>query len=315
MKQFIWILCGIFLSGLLLGALSACGADQFGVTVMTTGGGQAEDAPEDSASEEDAGSGEQTGSQYTDACPASPEPVEAVRARSAAYGEVLWNALLRGTLPDGENLDWLSAEDAAANEFAVCDVDGDGEEELLLRWTNACVAGTADFVFRYDSQRVSLEFQEFAGVEFYAGGAAKAPWSHNQGWAGRFWPYNLYQYNGETESYVDIGSVDAWDRSLFEDDEALSAAFPADADADGDGLVYYILTGEWYKNSRTPDGGNLDGTLWGVRPVDGPDMENWLSFHTGGTEPVQLPLQKLTEDNIAALGAPKPDVTYPEPAG
>lgn len=27
MKQFIWMLCGIFVSGLLLGTLSACGAE------------------------------------------------------------------------------------------------------------------------------------------------------------------------------------------------------------------------------------------------------------------------------------------------
>lgn len=31
MKQFIWMLCGIFLSGLLLGTLSACGAEPRGI--------------------------------------------------------------------------------------------------------------------------------------------------------------------------------------------------------------------------------------------------------------------------------------------
>ena len=36
MKQFIWMLCGIFVSGLLLGTLSACGADQFSTCVITT---------------------------------------------------------------------------------------------------------------------------------------------------------------------------------------------------------------------------------------------------------------------------------------
>lgn len=312
MKQFIWMLCGIFLSGLLLGTLSACGANQYGVMFITTGQPSQEEQAEAPAE--------------PDPAPAEPDPTPAEEAspsaapdedtaRRLAYGKVLWDALLTGELPDGENLDWLSAEDAAKNEFALCDLDGDGEEELLLRWTNACVAGMTDFVFRYDGEAVSLAFQEFAGTEFYAGAAAKAPWSHSQGWAGRFWPFNLYQYDAETKSYTEIGSVDAWDRSLFEDDEALSATFPSGIDADGDGLVYYILTGEWYKNSRVPSDGSLDGRLWGVDPVDGPDMENWLSFYTGGTEPLPLPLQTLTEDHIAALGAPKPDVIYPEPAG
>ena len=49
MKHFIWMLCGIFLSGLLLGTLSACGADSHVTAFVTTGqpsGGEAESAPE-----------------------------------------------------------------------------------------------------------------------------------------------------------------------------------------------------------------------------------------------------------------------------
>ncbi len=47
MKHFIWMLCGIFLSGLLLGTLSACGADSHVTAFVTTGqpsGGEAEPA-------------------------------------------------------------------------------------------------------------------------------------------------------------------------------------------------------------------------------------------------------------------------------
>ncbi len=36
MKQFIWMLCGIFVSGLLVGTLSACGAEQYSVCTITT---------------------------------------------------------------------------------------------------------------------------------------------------------------------------------------------------------------------------------------------------------------------------------------
>lgn len=313
MKHFIWMLCGIFLSGLLLGTLSACGAGQVktsGVLIVNDGkSAPAQEDAEDSAPEE-------SGGDFVPAEETSPSATpDEDAARRLAYGKVLWDAYEQGVLPDGTRLDWTSAEDAAENQFAVCDVDGDGEEELLLRWTNASVAGMADFVFRYDSQGVGLEFQEFAGVEFYGSGAAKADWSHNQGWAGRFWPFNLYRYDGSTGAYQEIGAVDAWDRSLFEDDEALSAAFPQDADADGDGLVYYLLTGDWALNSRVPADGTLDGRLWGVDPVDGPDMENWLNIYIDGAEPVQLPLRKLTEDNIAALGAPEPDYPAGEPLG
>ena len=36
MKQFIWMLCGIFVSGLLLGTLSACGAEPYSVGTIAT---------------------------------------------------------------------------------------------------------------------------------------------------------------------------------------------------------------------------------------------------------------------------------------
>ena len=34
MKQFIWMLCGIFVAGLLLGTLSACGAEELEIPLQ-----------------------------------------------------------------------------------------------------------------------------------------------------------------------------------------------------------------------------------------------------------------------------------------
>lgn len=315
MKQFIWMLCGIFLSGLLLGTLSACGAEHKAVIFATTeqpSAGESVSAGEPVSIEDTVSNPEdnteapteETSTADTNNTAGSSTAPDEDAARSLAYGQVLKDALLKGVLPNGENLDWIDAEAASENQFAVYDLDGDGEEELLLRWTNASMAGTTDFVFQYDGQGVNLEFEEFAGVQFYASGAAKADWSHNQGWAGRSWPFNLYRYDSSTGTYAEAGSVDAWDRSLFEDDETLSAAFPQAADKDGDGLVYYILTGEWYHNNRVPSDGNLDGKLWGVDPVDGPDVDKWLESYTGGEYPIQLPLQKLTTEKISLICDP-----------
>ncbi len=83
MKHFIWMLCGIFISGLLLGTLSACGAPS------TQIGPEAEE-------------------------PAGPATApDGDTARRAAYGKVLWDAYLQGVLPGGEALDWLNVESAA----------------------------------------------------------------------------------------------------------------------------------------------------------------------------------------------------------
>ena len=36
--------------------------------------------------------------------------------------------------------------------------------------------------------------------------------------------------------------------------------------------------------------------------MDGADVDNWLSFYADGTEPIPLPLQDLTIENISGLG-------------
>lgn len=292
MKQFIWMLCGIFLSGLLLGTLSACGADQFSTAVITTAKSSAPEKEKEVPVEvQDGGT-----------------------ARRLAYGKALWDMALQGVLPEGDRLDWTSPEAAAENRFALADVDGDGEEELVVCWTNACVAGMRGLVYGYHDGRLRTELFEFPDLTFYGTGAVTAGWSHSQGWAGRFWPINVYQYAPETDDYTLVGAVDAWDFEDTKGDPNLSAFFPREVDADGDGLVYYILTGEWYKQERTAPDGSLY-QLWSTDPVDGPALEEWLASYTGVAEALDIPFQALNEANIAALGCPKPDVTYPEPAG
>ena len=293
MKHFIWMLCGIFVSGLLLGTLGGCGADQFSTAVITT-------------------------TRFP-----SPEKEEEVPVevqdddteRRLAYGKALWDMYLLGLRPDGEELDWTSPEESAQNRFALADVDGDGAEELAVCWTNACVAGMQGLVYGYEDGTLRLALYEFPDLTFYGNGAVTAGWSHSQGWAGRFWPINVYQFDSETGDYTQVGAVDAWDLECTEGDEALTAAFPRETDADGDGLVYYILTGEWYQKDRTPSDGRLDGRLWETDPVDRAALDEWLDSYTGGTEPLEISYQPLTEENIAALGYPKPDVTYLEPVG
>jgi len=309
------MLCGIFLSGLLLGTLSACGADQFAPVLMVTGQ-SAEDqevpAPEEAespAESEAPEAGPETG-EGTPAAPADrdktpPEseevPADTDEARRLAYGKVLWDAYLQGILPDGTILDRPGGGDTLlapieGNEFALADVNGDGEKELLLSWTTASTAGSICKVFGCNGGKIREELSEFPNPRFYANGAAEADWSHNQGLAGRFWPFNAYRYDSESGVYESVGGVDAWDSDYD------SNIFPYDADADGDGLVYYLLPPDW------------DGQ-YGMGPADGAEYERWRNAYLEGAEELEIPWRALTEESIAALGAPKPAVTYPEPAG
>lgn len=319
MKQFIWMLCGIFVSGLLLGTLSACGAEQYSVCTITT------EKPS-AAQEESPALGEppESGAEEPLEEPPAPSPkpgasitAEEDQARMLAYGKVLWDMYLLGLRPDGEELERATdLGPAEGNRFALVDLNGDGAEELIVCWDQACMAGMQGLVYTYDypEEELRLVLSEFPALTFYENGTVAADWSHNQGWAGRFWPYTLYQYSPDSGVYEETGSVDAWDLECVEGDERLAAAFPSEADADGDGLVYYILTGEWYRNDRTPSGG-LDGRLWDTDPVDGADLEDWLNAYTGGAEPLKIPYRHLEEVSISDLGCPRPEVTYPEPVG
>ena len=122
----------------------------------------------------------------------------------------------------------------------------------------------------------------------------EAQWSHNQGLAGEFWPYFLYRYNAETDQYENCGGADAWDKSVAKTKEQ-GEVFPDDIDADQDGVVYYLLPADW--------DGNYDR-----KPVDGEEYRTWReSFLEGASKLDDIWFWQLKEENIAILGAEKPN--------
>lgn len=217
------------------------------------------------------------------------------------FGEILWNAYLKGELPDGSKLDWTSSKGAAENHFAVTDIDGDGKEELLLSWTNASMAGHSFVIFGCRQGAVYTQFSGFPSLRFYDNAAIEEDWSHNQGWSGRFWPHYAYRYNPQSDLYEQVGFVEGWDKRV------VSEGFPDDIDADGDGLVYDVRSADadWTSGSRY----ELE------RMMDGPAYEEWRQSYLNGSQEVEIGLIPLTEENIAALGAPKPIAHEVKPVG
>lgn len=208
-----------------------------------------------------------------------------VRSRYASFLEDL---IMGRPLPDGLN---LSSEDRpnspagyAGNQFAVYDVDGDGREELLLSYSTTMVANQGTYVldYRADTDTLLLQSPDRLGLEpiFYENGTALSPWSHNQGFGGRFWPYDVYHYDAQTDSYTFGGSADAWDREIS-DQNADFPAFPEELDVSGSGFLYY-----------------LDGD---ETPVDEAVYLQWLEGHTEGSDPLPVQWFALTEQNIARL--------------
>lgn len=166
-------------------------------------------------------------------------------------------------------------------QFAIFDVDGDGEEELLVTVSNTYMAGMRLAVYGYDaaSDAVRLEIDGFPAVIFYPG-MIKMMASHNQGRAGDvLWPYSVLTYDAQTDSYQVSCFVDAWDRSISETDFERNP-YPADIDTDNVGHVYLISDSS------------------GTRTLNRAAYEKWEAEMFAGKEDIFIPWQKLTAENI-----------------
>ncbi len=203
-----------------------------------------------------------------------------------AYAAALETLLQRHLLPDGTDAGEQFG-DITENQFAVYDVDRDGKDELILLYSTTATAGMAGYIFSYEKETGALQtqLQEFPSLTFYENGFVKAGWSHNQGLAGNFWPYSLYQYDANSDRYTLVGMVDAWDKSFSETDYQ-NRPFPSDIDKSGTGVVYYIME---------------DGQYDTTNPVDASAYDAWVDAHSGGASEMQIQYRNLTEENISQI--------------
>lgn len=219
--------------------------------------------------------------------PAEPDkPMDNLDDMYNAYFTALENLIQKHILPDGTD-GGEPTGDMSENKFAVYDVDNDGKEELIILYSTTITAGMAGCIFAYDSETGALqtELQEFPLLTFYNNGIVKALWSHNQGLAGDFWPYNLYQYNPDSDSYVLVGMVDAWDKNYRETDDQ-NNPFPSDIDKSGTGIVYYIMEDGQYDNTH---------------PADASEYNEWVNAYIGDASEIQIQYMDLTEENISQI--------------
>lgn len=213
------------------------------------------------------------------------ERVAAADPVRAAYRSVLEDIYTDGLYPDGN----MMPPEISYMDFAVVDLDGDSWEELLVQYTGAPVAARHTYVYGYDPATGQLfeKLMEYPDLEFYDNGAVVAYSSHNQGHAGRFWPYSVYRYDAGTGRYEMAGFANALDRETLAAADPALPSFPYDADRDGDGLVYY-LTEEPY--------GEAD-------PVDGAEYEAWRDGWLSGASQLELRWEALSPENIRMVTA------------
>ncbi|MBQ9279442.1 MAG: hypothetical protein IJ215_00085, partial [Clostridia bacterium] len=209
---------------------------------------------------------------------------EEEKERMSYYEKALRDLYYNSILPDGTEVAIGMADDIMNDKFAICDIDNDGIDELIISHGASYMAGKMELIYEYDAQNHEFqrEFLEFPLVAYYDNGVLEAGWSHNQGKAGEyFWPYTLYQYDSTKDEYEKIAMVDAWDkfyRGGFPDEE-----FPDEIDYDGNGMIYYIMNDDSFRYEN---------------PVDDEAYKSWRESYLGNAKEVRVAFQNLTGENI-----------------
>lgn len=243
------------------------------------------------ASASGSGSGNASGS-ASGSEPVNVPTAEEVQTARKTLEDAVESLRTTGTLPGFEEVLNLPLGEASYR-YDIADVDGDGYEELYLVQDGGYMAAMVALILDGQGGKLRAELSEFPTLTAYDNGCIRADASHNHGLAGDFWPYALYRYDAESDSYQRIAQVDAWDGRLYAQDYA-GNPFPKDVDVSGAGIVYYVAEdGELYGE---------DGAF-AVAPMDQADFEKWEASWQGNASVVQYPLENaIVADDMQAAG-------------
>lgn len=202
------------------------------------------------------------------------------RTLQTIHDELYWPEL-----PDAGEINLWEPGTIEDEQFALFDVDGDGQEELLVSVSNTNTAGMCEIIYGYNPQTdgVRVEAQNYVAVTHYPG-ILKADASHNQGYAGDIlWPYTLQFYQEAKDTYEDAFYVDAWCKAITDYDPYAEMPYPEDIDTEQDGYVYLVTENEQKQIlNRT-------------------DYQKWEAELFAQKEPLTIPWQKMTTANICLL--------------
>ncbi len=196
------------------------------------------------------------------------------------YREVLENIYYNCEFP---GWDYKNYTIDVSIDFAVYDIDSDGRNELLVTFDHRVI-------YVYDHNADGNLVQQFSGYiksDFYENGAVRVYSAHNQTHSFEVYPFAMYKYNSETDSYDKCGDVCGIDKDIVDMvnqqiEEAGGTDFldyPAEYDTSSSGTVYY-----WVNEA--------------VEPLDVTEYNEYYEQFTEGSEVIDIPFMKLTEENI-----------------
>ncbi|MBE6765826.1 MAG: hypothetical protein E7546_08175 [Ruminococcaceae bacterium] len=218
--------------------------------------------------------------------PPAAEPIFA-ETRQEAYYLAMSRFSTDCFFPDGSFAEGLEDDTFGKmedNSFAVCDVDGDGNEELVIIFKTTCRALLSARVYDYNEETGELieEWEACPSVKFYDNGYAVSNHPKNET-HGTVWPYAVYCHMADTDKYEFVANV----HSLCDDVESMPDCpwdYPYEVDVSGHGEVYYV------------------DTTWGAyeegRALDITEYEAWLDSKIGDAKEINVEYFPITQENV-----------------
>lgn len=216
----------------------------------------------------------------------------------AAYQELLKGFMAdlnQGRFARLPGVEWEAEGGYSGDRFAICDIDGDGSQELLLQHNTTAVAGMREYIFRYNTVTEEAELQGsfFPGVTYLENGYLMEPRSHNQQ-ASPIWPYDLWRYLPRSDSYQTEAFVTGYNAA---GGNVYAPSGIVNAPEQG---------GVWYAVS-TPVGPVEPGLYpgqWDSRTMNGAEYLRWAKDVFGTARELRPDWHNLTSENVDAYVAP-----------
>lgn len=203
------------------------------------------------------------------------------------YRSIMEKIVSEHVLPGGVDLQWgeIDMTQISDSQFAVYDIDMDGEDELIVQSLSGSSASMREYIYGYDIFTGGIK-EEFSGPlidQYFDNGCMISTALHNYSQSTALWPYTVYSYDKESDAYLYVADVFSWDRTLGEDD-----AFPEDIDQDGDGILYIL-------SSMDDQGGEVRTIL------DFAEYDSWLETYLAKANEIVVPYISITPENIIGI--------------
>lgn len=198
------------------------------------------------------------------------------------YAVSLITLINEQTLPNGEIVKYISDPESDPLQFAICDINNDGKEELLLHLPYDTCETSGHFIYTENIENTGLEdlcsFNE--DTVYYETGFIKEPASYGESLSVNFNPFDIRMW--DAGGFLDAGRVEAWEKAYMPNDFS-GEAFPDSVDTDGNGTVYFI-SGEL--------GIDYDN------PVDDAEYREYINQFFGDGKEISVPWLELTMENV-----------------